>query len=120
MSFKVIIAGGRNFTDYTNLKKYCNHLLQNKKDVEIVCGMARGADLLGKRYAEEMGYPVAKFPAEWDRFGKKAGYIRNEEMAEYADSLILFWDGKSRGSKHMLDLAEENELNIRIFRYYVT
>ena len=93
MAFKVIIAGTRSFNDYETLKKYCNHVLKNKTDIEIVCGMARGADLLGKRYGEEKGYKIAEFPADWDNFGKSAGYKRNEEMAKYADACIIFWDG---------------------------
>ena len=117
---KVIIAGGRDFNDYDSLKSFCDHLLQNKDDVEVVCGLARGADQLGKDYAEKMGYPVARFPAQWDEFGKSAGYIRNEQMAKYADAVIIFWDGNSKGTKHMIDLAKKHELNLRIFRYNVT
>jgi len=117
MSFKLIIAGGRDFTDYELLKKYCNHLLQNKIDIEIVCGMARGADLLGKQYGEEKGYKIKEFPADWNQYGKSAGYIRNEQMAEYADACIVFWDGKSKGSKHMIDLSKKYNLKLKIFNY---
>ena len=117
MCFKVIIAGGRDFNDYVELKKYCNHLLKNKKNVEIVCGMARGADLLGKKYGEEKGYKIKKFPANWDKFGKFAGYIRNVEMGEYADAAIIFWNGESKGSKHMIDVSTEKNLMLRILIY---
>ena len=107
--FKVIIAGGRDFDDYNTLKKYCNHILQGKSDIMIICGMAHGADLLGKKYGDEMGYKVSKFPADWS-LGKSAGYIRNKEMAEYADAAIVFWNDKSKGSKHMIDLAKKKKL----------
>jgi YspA, cpYpsA-related SLOG family len=114
---KVIIAGSRNFNNYELLKEKCDKILSEQKDVEIVCGMAKGADLLGKQYQEEKGYQLKEFPAEWDKFGKSAGYIRNEEMAKYSDSLIAFWDGKSKGTKHMIDLAEKYKLKIRIIKY---
>lgn len=114
---KVIIAGGRDFSDYESLKHYCKYLLKNQPDVEIVCGMARGADMLGKRYAEEHGLKVKKFPAQWNKYGKRAGYLRNADMADYADSLIAFWNKKSKGTKHMIDLAREKGLNIRIYYY---
>ena len=115
--FKVIIAGGRDFNDYDLLKKKCDHYLSNKKDVVIVCGMARGADLLGKKYAADINCYVAEFPADWDKYGKSAGYKRNEEMAIYADALIAFWDEKSKGTKHMIDLATKHNLLVRVVNY---
>lgn len=110
---KVIIAGSRTFTDYKALTEHCDHLLSNQYDIEIVSGTAQGADKLGERYAKEKGYPVKKFPANWDELGKKAGYIRNEQMAKYADALIAFWDGKSKGTKHMIELAKKYNLLTR-------
>lgn len=74
---KVIIAGSRSFNDYKLLCEKCDAILSNQKDIEIVCGMARGADLLGKQYAESRGYPVKEFPADWDRLKNAAGPIRN-------------------------------------------
>ena len=114
---KVIIAGGRNFNDYNKLRESCDNILVNQKDVEIVSGMAAGADTLGERYAQEKGYEVKKFPAQWDLYGKSAGYKRNQQMAEYADGLIAFWDGKSRGTKHMIDIANKMGLKVRVVRY---
>jgi hypothetical protein len=111
---RVIIAGSRDFNDYELLKKHCDCLLQNQKEVEIVSGGARGADKLGERYASEKGYPLKKFPADWEKFGKSAGYKRNKEMAEYADSLIVFWDGISKGTKNMIGLASGRGLGVRV------
>lgn len=91
--------------------------LENKTDVEIVSGTARGADQLGERYAFEHGFPVKHFPADWDQHGKSAGYIRNAQMAEYADAAVIFWDGMSRGSKHMIDLAKAKGLRVRVVKY---
>lgn len=64
--------------------------------------MARGADTAGRMYAERCGIPVAKFPADWDKHGRRAGYVRNEAMARYADAGLAFWDGSSRGTAHMI------------------
>lgn len=114
---KVIIAGGRGFNDYKFLFEKCENILSKQKDVEIVSGTARGADELGEKYAKEKGFKLKQFPADWDKYKKGAGYIRNKQMAEYADSLIAFWDGKSKGTKHMIDLAKEHNLKIRIIKY---
>ena len=78
----------------------------------------RLADTLGKRYAEEHDIPVMSFPADWNKYKKAAGYIRNQEMAQHADALVAFWDGQSRGTKNMIEIAEKivvyPVLNIRV------
>lgn len=114
---KIIIAGGRDFDDYQTLCRVCDHMLQNQKIIEIVSGTARGADSLGERYAKEHGYPIKKFPAEWSIYQKAAGYIRNKKMAEYSDALIAFWDGRSKGTGHMIDLAKTRGLKVKIHFY---
>ena len=114
---KVIIAGGRDFKNYELLKEKCQKILANQKEVIIISGGANGADKLGEQYAQEYGHKVEKFLADWDKFGKSAGYIRNKEMADNADALIAFWDGVSKGTKHMIDLAKEKELKIRVIKY---
>lgn len=113
--FKVIIAGTRSFTDYSLLRQYADFKLSRIEDsIEIVSGHARGADAMGERYAEEHGYALKLFPADWKRYGKRAGIIRNAEMAEYADALIAFWDGKSRGTYNMIEEARSRHLKIGI------
>jgi hypothetical protein len=114
---KVIIAGSRNFNDYNLLKTSCDNLLTQFTNIEIVSGTARGADKLGERYAREKGYDIKQFPANWDKHGKSAGYIRNDEMAQYADMLIAFWDGTSKGTKHMIDLANKRGIKVEIVNY---
>lgn len=113
---KVIIAGGRDFNDYNLLKSKCDLLLKNSTNIEIVSGNANGADKLGERYALENNYKLTKFPADWS-LGKKAGYIRNKQMSDYSDCLIAFWDGCSKGTNHMINLAKQNNLKIRIVKY---
>jgi hypothetical protein len=114
---KVIIAGGRDFTSFPILEDCVNNCLSNQNEVVIVSGNARGADILGEKYAYIHKHTIDSHPANWDKFGKSAGYKRNEEMAKVADALIAFWDGKSKGTKHMIDLAKKYNLKIRVFDY---
>lgn len=79
-------------------------------------GRAKGVDTLGEQYAKENNLLIAKFPADWDTYGKKAGYLRNVQMAEYAEACICIWDGVSPGTKHMIDIAKKK--NLRLFIYY--
>jgi len=114
---KVIIAGGRNFDDFNKLCQVCDMFLQDQNNIEIVSGAYKGADFLGERYAAERNYPIKQFPADWRRYGKSAGLKRNAEMAAYADILIAFWDGESKGTKHMIELAEQAELNVKVIYF---
>lgn len=128
---KIIIAGTRTFSDYEFLNNIVHRTLQDnvyskgysKERIEIICGKAKGADALGERYAKENDISVKYFPADWNTYGKSAGYIRNKQMAEYASTtkgfgaLIAFWDGKSKGTKLMIDLAKQYHLKTFIFDY---
>lgn len=81
--------------------------------------MAKGADTCGERYAKEHGYKIRYFQADWNRYGTAAGPIRNEEMAcnADADALVAFWDGKSPGTKSMIQLAQKYNLQTCIKKY---
>lgn len=111
---KVIIAGSRDFNDYELLKNKCDKILSQQSEIEIISGTAKGADTLGEKYAKEKGYVITKFPADWENKGNSAGYLRNEQMAKYADTLIAFWNGRSCGTKHMIDLAYQYKLKVRV------
>lgn len=119
---RIIIAGGRDFQDYRRLRAYMDCLLEPITDsVEIVSGGARGADSLGEKYARERGYKLRRFLADWDKYGKAAGPVRNKEMALYAAEetgvLVAFWDGVSRGTYNMITYAEECNLKVYTPRY---
>ena len=117
MKNRIIIAGSRNCPeDSTILKDKINKILFNIDcyDTEIVSGTCKGADILGENYAKDNNLPIKQFPADWDKHGKKAGYIRNKEMAEYATHLIALWDVESKGTKMMIDLAKRNGLKVRV------
>lgn len=118
--YRVIIAGGRNFSDYALLKERCDFYLQNKLQthtVIIVSGHASGADSLGERYAQEKHLSVEAHAADWAAHGRAAGPIRNAEMADCADALIAFWDGQSRGTASMINLARQKGLTVAVVRY---
>jgi len=117
---KVIIAGGRNFNDYDLLKAELNLILcirVMREDLVIVSGGAKGADALGERYAKEHNVPVKIFKADWNKHGKSAGPIRNFEMAKYAEGCIVFWDGKSKGTANMIQVARNNSLILYVIHY---
>lgn len=116
---KVIIAGGRDFNDYNLLKIKCNNILYNKvfEELEIVSGTAQGADKLGERYAKENNIKITRFFPKWNELGKIAGIVRNHEMGDYADALIAFWDGKSKGTKDMINYVKYKNLKVRIIKY---
>ncbi len=115
--YRVIIAGRRSFSNYELLRKHCLFLLQEKMRthrVIIVSGHAHGADTLGERFAKEQGLTVELHPAKWKALGKAAGIIRNAEMARASDALIAFWDGKSRGTAHMINFARRRGLEVSV------
>ena len=116
---KVAIVGSRTFNDYETFKKELQIFLkeQSIKKFEIVSGGAYGADKLAERYAKEYNVPIKIFSAEWDKYGKKAGYIRNKKIWEYADLGIAFWDGKSKGTQHSFKLAKDFNKYLKIVKF---
>jgi len=110
---RTIVVGSRTFTDYDALKM----VLDNPpwEITEIVSGGARGADSLGERWATENGVECSVFHPNWS-IGRQAGIIRNIEMAKYAEALIAFWDGESRGTKHMIEEAKKRKLKVFVVR----
>lgn len=116
---KVIVAGSRTFTDYHLLKNtLLQFMLEHKIMIEeIVSGTAKGADRLGEIFAEIYEIPIKKFIPDWETHGKSAGFKRNSEMADYADMLVVFWDGESKGTKHMIDAAMKKGLLIKIIEF---
>ncbi len=119
--FRVIIAGGRDMNDYALVEQEADKLLGNMvargEQIVIISGNARGADRMGELYAEARGYECRTYPADWDAHGKSAGYKRNQLMAENADALIAFYDGKSKGTGHMINIAKTKGLPTRIVSY---
>lgn len=133
---KIIVAGGRDFNDYGAVESELREIINNDflgHSISIVSGKAKGADSLGIRFAEKWGMKTYEFPAEWDNldvpnsvikyttYGKPynavAGHNRNRKMAEFADVLVAFWDGKSRGTKNMIKTMERMGKEVYVAYY---
>lgn len=124
---RVIVAGSRTFDNFSLMEKELMRYFKknglHRADVEIISGTANGADKLGEHFAEKYGLKLSKFPADWDKHGKSAGYIRNAEMAKYAIEddnkgvLFAFWNNVSKGTKNMIDLAKKYKLDITIVSF---
>ena len=114
---RIVVAGCRYYNNYDEAKEYidfCIKNIRNKYELIFVSGGCKGTDKLGERYAEENGFTIERYPAQWDKYGKSAGPMRNKEMAVISDYVICFWDGKSKGTKTMIDFAEQFGKPLRI------
>lgn len=113
---KVIVAGSREWPWPNYLQDALTFYLSRftPDQIEVVCGEAIGPDTQGRLWAEARGIKVKSFPALWDTLGKRAGFVRNVEMAEYGTHLIAFWDGVSNGTKHMIETAIERGLVVKV------
>ena len=111
MKFKVAVIGSRSFTNYQRLESvllYSFGQQVKNKSILIVSGGASGADTLAERFAKEYSLEKEIYPANWDKYGKKAGYLRNEMIVKNSDTVIAFWDGISKGTKHSINLAKKH------------
>lgn len=108
---RTIIAGSRGITDYAQLEAAVD--ASGFHITEVVSGCARGADALGEEYARRRGIPIARYPAKWDEHGRAAGAIRN--VARNADALIALWDGRSKGTAHMISVA--NRAGLKCYKW---
>jgi hypothetical protein len=122
---KLIIAGSRHIKDYGVVRQaviVSGFWKKYKHELEIVCGMAPGIDLLGKEFAEKNGLKVHEFPADWNGLGKKAGHVRNAQMGKFAleaedgGALLAVWDGVSPGTKNMITWADAKGLEWFVYR----
>lgn len=115
---RLIVAGSRDYEDKTLVYKmldfYTSKIKDRQKNLTIVSGLARGPDSLAIDYAGEHGLNWKEFPADWDRYGKSAGYVRNYTMAWHSTNLVAFWNTKSPGTKNMIELAGREGLCSRV------
>lgn len=117
---RIIVAGTRTFSDYELLRNKLDDFISKlkqkypDKQVVIITGAAKGADQLGSFYARNHNIPLKEFQADWTTYGKAAGPIRNQQMLDYAlheiPVLIVFWDGESRGTKNMMNIAKRHNV----------
>lgn len=114
---KIVVAGCRNYNNYEEAKEYidfCVSKIKDKYNLVFVSGGCSGADYLGEKYAKENGYEIEIYSANWEKYGKYAGPKRNEEMSKVGDYFICFWDGKSKGTKSMINYAKKTGKPIKI------
>ena len=121
---KVIVAGGRGFKGYHLLKETLDDFQQECGIItEVVSGTANGVDKLGEKYANENNIPIKRFVPDWEGLGKKAGFVRNRQMGDYAKEhggmLVAFWDKQSKGTKGMIDYATKIGLKSVVVYYDV-
>lgn len=121
MIYRVVICGGRDFNDYA-FAEFCLNWILLKKieegyDIVVVSGGARGADKIGECWARSKGFEIDVHPADWDRYGKQAGYLRNVEMVDSCDGVVAFWDGESKGTKHTIDYANKKGVPCIVVNY---
>lgn len=116
---RIIVAGSRTFNDYKLLEETLDNIIKEERidNPIFISGTANGADKLGEIYAHNKGYKVLQFRPDWDKYGKSAGYIRNTEMAEAGDILVAFWDGKSKGTEHMINIMKNKNKHGFIIKY---
>ena len=119
-TYRLVVAGSRDFNDYNKLEMALDEIVAELKrdyNVIIVSGTANGADRLGEKYAEKRALKVERHPAEWSRYGKGAGPIRNEEMVKASDGVVVFWTGQSNGAKNIIECAKAAENLIGVIEY---
>lgn len=114
---RVAVAGCRYYENYEEAKEhidFCISEIRKKYTLIFVSGGCRGADALGERYAAENGFMAEIYPAVWEKYGRAAGPKRNKKIAEISDYIICFWDGKSKGTKSLIQFAEKAGKTVKI------
>lgn len=114
---KLVIVGSRTFDNYELLCQEIDKLKIFYQIDTIVSGGAIGADSLGKFYAQEHNLPLLIFSADWKKYGKSAGMIRNQDIINASDYIIAFWDGVSRGTKDSIRKADECKKKYKIIYF---
>jgi hypothetical protein len=110
---RLAIVGGRDFQDYTRLTIVCNRLVFDT----VVSGGAKGADSLAEKYAWEYKKKLCVFLPDWDKYGRRAGFVRNEEIVLNADGVLAFWNGTSRGTQNTISLAQKYGKPLKVIQY---
>jgi hypothetical protein len=113
---QVIVCGGRDYDNRALVYKILDRLYAANPNMTLIQGGARGADRLAKEWANERGVPQQEVPAQWDLHGKRAGYLRNVQMANMLDKtrdgVIAFPGGK--GTQHMIDIAQAKGISVHV------
>ena len=112
---KLAVVGGRDFNSFELLRSTLDKI---KHKIDMICsGGATGADELAEKYAEENKIPIKIFLPQWDKFGKKAGPLRNKQIVDFSDCCVAFWDGKSRGTLSTINMCRKSGTPLKICKY---
>lgn len=114
---KLAVVGSRNFNDYELLKSKLDSIHKRKPITCIVSGGAKGADSLSERWAKENGIETLIFIPDWNKHGKRAGFLRNDDIIQNSDNVVACWDGISKGTKHSISLAEKYKKPLLIVKF---
>ena len=114
---KLAVVGSRGFNDYELLKSKLDAIHKRKPITLIVSGGAKGADKLSERWAKENNVETLIFIPDWNKFGKKAGFLRNEDIIKNSDAVVAFWDGISKGTQSSINLAEKYKKSCLTVRF---
>ena len=117
--YRLAVVGSRGFEDFDLFVKIIDRLRLTKEIDAIISGGAKGVDSMAEHYADVNGIPTEIFLADWDKYGKGAGYIRNKTIWDNSDIGIAIWDGVSKGTKHSFDLARKQNKKLYIFNYMI-
>ena len=115
--YKLAVVGSRDFDDFDTLVKILDRIRIVKKIDLIVSGAAEGVDSMSEHYAEVNGIPTLILPADWEQYGKSAGFIRNKDIWGNSDIILCIWDGVSKGTKHTIDAKENRGKEMYIYNY---
>lgn len=112
--YNILVCGSRGFSNKSLMVKRLNAFLEqhnlDETNIQIISGMARGADALAAEIAKDNNVPLIEMPADWKAHGKRAGFVRNLEMLNKADIVIAFWDGESVGTAHTIQEAKKKNI----------
>ena len=118
---RLLVCGSRTITDknwiYSQIESYWYEHLACYSDPIMIEGAARGVDLIAKAYAVENDWKVEEYPADWEKHGRDAGYIRNDIMVKAADEVLILWDGERRGTKNDINLCKKYNKPHKIVLY---
>jgi len=111
---KLIVSGSRDIQDRKLVEQHLSEYMDSHIVSSIIEGECRGPDIFARDYAEKNGIPVIKVPAEWEKYGMRAGYIRNKKMAEMGDALLAFQKNKSSGTQNMIKIMKKMNKDVEI------
>lgn len=114
---RIAIVGSRDFHDYKSMKIFIFDKIKLHQIETIVSGGASGADTLAEKFAKEFNLKLEVYKANWELYGKKAGFVRNKDIVKNSEVIFAFWDGKSKGTENTIYLAEKSKKQVFVMEF---